>query len=63
MSEYREAAAASNEQWNRQGKCSLCRKKSYCKKRCRANKARRQALLAKAIGGCLWDALNTHPYQ
>ena len=27
-----------NEQWKLKGQCSICRRKSYCKKQCKANK-------------------------
>lgn len=27
-----------NEQWKLNGQCSICRRKSYCKKQCKANK-------------------------
>ena len=27
-----------SEQWRLKGQCSICRKKNYCKKQCKANK-------------------------
>lgn len=27
-----------SEQWKSGGQCSICRRKSYCKKKCKANK-------------------------
>lgn len=27
-----------NEQWKSGGQCSICKRKSYCKKQCKANK-------------------------
>ena len=27
-----------SEQWKLNGQCSICRRKSYCKKQCKANK-------------------------
>ena len=27
-----------SEQWKLKGQCSICRRKSYCKKQCKANK-------------------------
>lgn len=34
-----------NDQWKLSGDCKLCRRKSYCKKPCTANKRRKESLL------------------
>lgn len=40
---------SSNEQWKTDGECSICRRKSYCKKACSANKKNRQQALGRAF--------------
>lgn len=41
---------AANEQWKHDGVCGMCRKNSYCKKPCTANKKRRERLMHEAVG-------------
>ena len=38
------------EQWLAEGKCSICRRKGYCNKPCRACKNRRNKALKGAVG-------------
>lgn len=39
----------SNEQWKTDGKCSVCRRKAYCKKSCSANKKGFQREVGRAL--------------
>ena len=36
-------------QWKLKGQCSICRRKSYCKKQCKANKENFNAELKKMV--------------
>lgn len=40
---------SSNEQWKTNGECSICRRQSYCKKRCSANKKSIQRAVGRAF--------------
>lgn len=37
------------EQWKLKGQCSICRRKSYCKRQCKANKETFTAELKKKV--------------
>lgn len=37
------------DQWKRTGNCELCRRKSYCKKPCKAKKNRRDSMIRDAV--------------
>lgn len=38
-----------SEQWKLKGQCSICRRKSYCKKQCKANKETFNTELKNAV--------------
>ena len=44
-----------DERWKTDGNCEKCRRKSYCKKPCTANKRRGNRLLRDAIRDVLQD--------
>lgn len=43
------ANTVSNEQWKTDGKCSVCRRKAYCRKACSAHKERFQREVGRAF--------------
>ena len=43
-----------SEQWKLKGQCSICRRKSYCKKQCKANKETFTAELKETVIGKLF---------
>lgn len=46
-----------NEQWLRNGDCSLCRRRNYCKKPCKAHKTRSDQLLRSVVFEAMADTI------
>ena len=46
-----EQIASDAERWKTDGNCALCRRFAYCSKVCRAQRQRRQAILAQFEAG------------
>lgn len=38
-----------NEQWRLEGNCSICRRKGYCKRNCRANRGSLDKFISETI--------------
>lgn len=57
-------------QWELEGKCSLCRRKNYCSKPCTRNTRAKNAFMTavvtsaldKATGGAFSEIMNTRHY-
>lgn len=43
-----------NEQWKEDGKCNICRRKSYCSTDCKAKKQRTEYELKSAVSRALF---------
>lgn len=46
-----------SEQWNLDGKCSICRRKNYCSKPCTRAKRARESFIRGAFGKAMLDVL------
>lgn len=46
-----------SEQWNLSGNCDLCRRKNYCRKRCKVASRRADKFLSSAVHAAMVDTL------